>query len=92
MHDGVILEVVEGGLAYVEEEGTKKRFAFRFGRIRDYRGESAQELGLHVGSRVRFTTTGELVNQVDLIDPGQRRFSQSETATAEKAMGAKGGA
>ena len=51
MLEGVVLEIVPGGLAYVEERGSKKRFAFTFGKIRDYRGETAQELGLRVGSR-----------------------------------------
>ena len=61
------MEIVPGGLAYVEERGSKKRFAFTFGKIRDYRGETAQELGLRVGSPVRFSVTDERVDEVELV-------------------------
>ena len=73
MLEGVIRQVVEGGLAYVEEPNSKKRFVFNFDKIRDYRGETVRELGLRVGSRVRFTTTGERVDKVELIEPAHRR-------------------
>ena len=73
VNEGVIVQVAEGGLAYLEEKESKKRFAFRFGKIRDYRGESARELRLRVGTRVHFRAHGNLIDEVELIEPALRR-------------------
>ena len=72
------MEVVPGGLAYVEEKGSKRRFAFTFGKIRGYRGETAQELGLRVGSLVRFSVTDERVDEVELVEASHRRGSRPQ--------------
>ena len=87
MLEGVILEVVPQGLVYVEEPQSKKRYVFTFGKIRDYRGESARELGLRVGTRLRFSTTGELVDEVELIEPAHRRTPKRVLTQATSATG-----
>ena len=51
---GIVTKVVPCGLVYVRKEGTTELLAFTFGKIFGYRGESARELGLCVGSSVRF--------------------------------------
>ena len=69
MNAGVVLEVTKDGLGFLEEEQSKKRFAFTFDKIRGYRGETVRELGIRVGSRVRFITAGPLVERVELAQP-----------------------
>jgi hypothetical protein len=77
MNEGVIVRIVEGGLGYLEEEKSKQRFAFQFGKIRGYGGESAEELELHAGSRVRFRASGDTIDEVELIKPAHRRTRES---------------
>jgi len=52
---GVIVRVSEDGLAFLEEADSKRCFAFTFDKIAGYRGQSAGELGLRIGSRVAFS-------------------------------------
>ena len=73
MDEGIIVQVVPVGLAYLEDKASKKRFAFQFGRIQNYAGESAKELGLRVGVEVRFRATGDWIEEVELINPAKRR-------------------
>ena len=75
MPEGKVVQVIRSGLAYLEEDQSKERFAFTFGKIRDYHGESAGELGLRVGSRVRFRTTDDHVKEVELVEPVRRSES-----------------
>ena len=62
--EGLIVQVVPSGLAYVEELGSKKVYPFRFGRIQGYRGETARELKLKIGARVWFSVVDGRVSQV----------------------------
>ena len=67
MFEGRILQVIDGGLAYLEDVKSGKRYAFRFGKIRDYNGETARQLGLRAGCRILFTATADIVESVELL-------------------------
>ena len=65
-HEGVISRVLDDGYAYVDENGpTRKRYIVSFSRsIPNYRGESARELRLSRGTRVRFSRKGNEIQRI----------------------------
>lgn len=66
-HEGIILRVNEQGLGIVKDIQSQEQFVFTFDKITGYRGESAHELGLVVGSPVQFrSTAGHQVVAVEL--------------------------
>jgi len=62
---GIVVKLNKDGLGFLEEEGSKSRFAFTFDKIIGYKGESAIELGLHPGVRVRFRVHQQKVSCVE---------------------------
>jgi hypothetical protein len=62
---GVIVKVNKDGLGFLEEDGTKFRFAFTFDKISGYKGESAMELGLYPGVRVRFAAHRHKIRHIE---------------------------
>jgi hypothetical protein len=73
---GVVVKLNEDGLGFLEEEGSKSRFAFTFDKIVGYKGESALELGLYPGVRVRFSVHQEKVRCVE----SPRRATESTSS------------
>jgi hypothetical protein len=65
-HTGLVLQISNTGVAIVEDVSTHGRYAFTFDKIQNYRGQTIGELGLKEGSRVRFSTSGDRVEQVDV--------------------------
>ena len=53
-HTGVVVDVTPGGLGIVKDEATGDAYYFTFGEIPGYRGESASEAGIEVGSHATF--------------------------------------
>lgn len=65
-HEGVISRVLDDGYAYVDETGpSPRRYIVSFSRsIPNYRGESARELRLSRGTRVRFSRVGNEIQRI----------------------------
>ena len=55
-HTGVVVDVTPGGLGIVKDKATGHAYYFTFGEIPGYRGESASEFGIVVGSHATFLT------------------------------------
>jgi hypothetical protein len=69
-HKGTVLRINNAGLGVVEDEHSQQQFVFTFDKIQNYRGEEARELGLTVGSHVRFNATADCqVTTVEIIRP-----------------------
>lgn len=51
-HKAIIVRVAEGGVAYANDPAMPKLAAFSFGKIRGYKGQTANELGLRRGQEV----------------------------------------
>ncbi len=64
---GRIVHLDKQGLVVVQEESSHSHFAFTFDKIKGYRGESAKEIGLKEGRRVRFSADGEQVKTAELM-------------------------
>jgi hypothetical protein len=54
------------GLAYTEDVESKCVYSFTFDKIRAYRGESVEELGLKMGSVVRFSVQDGVIRTVQI--------------------------
>ena len=65
-HFGRIVHLDRKGLVIVQDAQTHTHYAFTFGKIRGYRGETAREIGLKEGGGVTFTAEGEHVEQAEL--------------------------
>lgn len=66
MIEGIVVRIHTAGLAYATDVPGDRAFAFRFSKIRGYRGESPAEVGLRVGSHVRLSLVNDQVVSVDL--------------------------
>ena len=55
-HTGVVVRVTPGGLGVVKDDATGDPYYFTFDKIPGYRGESAEEAGIKVGSHASFST------------------------------------
>jgi len=65
---GVVLRMSADGLVYIQEEPSGRSYVFTFDKIREYRGQSAQELGLRRGTRLTFDVSGDRVRCVRLFE------------------------
>lgn len=63
---GVIVRLNPAGLAYVEDVKSKEISSFTFNKIDSYSGESAEELGLKLGSQVAFSIADGIVRSVQI--------------------------
>jgi len=64
---GTVARVNPAGLCFVEETESKEIFCFTFDRIDGYIGQTARELRLRPGKRLRFTLDEQrLVERVKL--------------------------
>ena len=50
----------------VRDEVSGRKFGFELPAVKDYRGQTAEELGLEVGKVVRIKTDGGVVTSVEL--------------------------
>ncbi len=77
-HEGIITRVLEDGYAYVDESGpNRRRFIVSFSRsVPNYRGETARELRLTRGTRVRFSSVGNEIQRI-AVGPDYEGFLNS---------------
>ncbi len=61
---GVVLRLLDDGFGYLRSEGSDEQFVFSFGTIQGYRGQTAKELHLKPGAKVRFSLQGEKVTEI----------------------------
>ena len=54
---GVVVRLTPGGMGIVKDDETGHAYYFTFDKIPGYRGESAREVGLRVGSHATFANT-----------------------------------
>jgi len=67
-HEGKILRINNAGLGIIEDERSQQQFVFTFDKIQNYRGEEARQLGLTVGTYVRFSATADCqVTTVEIL-------------------------
>jgi hypothetical protein len=66
MHKGTIVRLNPVGLAYTEDTESKCVYSFTFDKIRAYRGESVEELGLKLGSLVHFSVQDGVIHTVQI--------------------------
>ena len=55
-HKGVVVRVTPEGLGIVKDDATGDIYYFTFDKLPGYRGESAKEAGVKVGSHAVFAT------------------------------------
>jgi hypothetical protein len=78
---GVVFRTSVDGLVYIQEDASGRPYVFTFDKILEYRGQSAQELGLHRGTRVTFDLSEGRIRCVSLPtvpqhgDASARRYS-----------------
>jgi hypothetical protein len=68
-HRGRISRISPSGfgiLTSVSPKQTVEEYTFTFDKISNYRGQTVDELGLHQGKTVDFTTEDERVTSIDL--------------------------
>ncbi len=53
---GIVVQVTPSGLGIVKDDATGHAYYFTFDKIPGYRGESAKEAGVKVGSHAIFAT------------------------------------
>lgn len=53
---GVVVRITPGGTGIVRDDATRHAYYFTFDKIPGYRGESAKEAGIEVGSHATFVT------------------------------------
>ena len=77
-HEGIITRVLDDGYAYVDESGpNRRRFIVSFSRsVPNYRGETARELRLTRGARVRFSSNGNEIQRI-AVGPDYEGFLNS---------------
>ena len=77
-HEGIVTRVLEDGYAYVDESGpSPRKFIVSFSRsVPNYRGETASELRLTRGTRVRFSRNGNEIQRI-AIGPDYEGFLNS---------------
>jgi excisionase family DNA binding protein len=68
--EGRIVQINRGGLIFIEDVATKRKFVFTFDRLAGYEGQSAAEVGLRPGVRVRFIAREDEVEHAQIIDDG----------------------
>jgi hypothetical protein len=66
-HSGVVTRIAPFHVIHLDEGETGHRFVFRLDKIRGYRGEPLNEIGLAPGRPVRFAVDGERVTAVELV-------------------------
>jgi len=66
---GTILRVDRHGLAILQTKEGENVYPFTFDKIRRYRGQAAQEIGLHAGAAVRFSTDEGKIKDVEILMP-----------------------
>ncbi len=67
-HYAEIVRVTNGGIAYADDPSKENLSAFSFGKIKGYKGQSAEELGLHPGRKItiKYDDNTKLVNSVSI--------------------------
>ncbi len=66
----VIVRVTNGGIAYADDPSKEHLIAFSFGKIQDYKGQSAEELGLYSGQEITIKynlSNPEIVTSVSIL-------------------------
>lgn len=64
---GVVVQVDRHGLALLKTKADGRVYPFTFDKIRLYRGESAGELGLRLGTQVQFSSLNGMVKDVEIV-------------------------
>ena len=64
---GTIVQMDSFGLAAVKSEGDGRIYPFTFDKIRSYRGESPREIGLRLGTQVRFLAADGKIKDVEIL-------------------------
>lgn len=63
---GKVVMVNPAGVGMIRDSRTKAVFGFTFGQIKNYRGESARELGLRTGREVDFEASDDKLESITI--------------------------